>query len=263
MGICTSSSIFTLSDACIRSSWSTFIPAAVVLCLVLLRLLNSVAKNTGHLRWLGLQPMPQFLTLEEAEVSDSADNDSGVQSSGTIEHSAAGNMGYKRIHAYVLALLALVETLLWVSYGSYDIFLHSGHSSLADARSPVQVGAPIVLTFVWFYATLTSLPIAWSSNSNRPGTVPFDLVSIYVAYLVAAAINLSGILYDRMVQGLGGSEVESVVWAMSAKLCLSATFVAFRMPLKIPSHGVRAKAERNVRVFLPRNTICLCADRSE
>ncbi|TFY73932.1 hypothetical protein EWM64_g10080 [Hericium alpestre] len=86
-------------------------------------------------------------------------------------------------HPLALAWIALLETLVWVSIGSFH---------LVQVRSPINIVQPFGTAATWLYATIR--PVI------RPKpTPPYGLFTLYGVHLAVSVLGFVGMFYDKYV----------------------------------------------------------------
>ncbi|KAF9459383.1 multidrug resistance-associated ABC transporter [Collybia nuda] len=235
--LCSDSGPFDFRDPCVRSSWSAIIPATfvVLLCFFSLPVPRPLRKLFGIIK----SPFEQYLTLHEAEALD-------LDSSAEDKVVADEDVGVTRIEvpnvvplwrAVVFAFLGLLETLCWMSYGSFR-FINDSNNVWGGLQAFLIAGA-------WLYTVLR--PIV------RPtATPPFDLFAVYCVQLMAGVLLVGGFLFDYSVAGVPLPPT-IVIFALSANLVILAALlmVVLNMPLAIPSN--RVKKEDIGRIVSPED----------
>lgn len=231
--VCKGSSPLDLSSDCVRSFWSTVLPAVLVVLFTLYRvpLPSQISKALGFVT----SPLTPFLTLEEAEALDaSADKDEGNTTHTTTNATSTGIPLWRTI---VLVWLALAETLVWLSIAAFSSFLSASHpippSTHPSAPPPNLFALLALLTSLsWLYATIR--PIAIPS-----ATLPIDLLALYVVHFVLLVLKVGGAVYDVNVLGIGGPNGLVVLgWGADAVALVVLLGVLWWTPLGIPSERV-------------------------
>lgn len=213
MTICGHSGALEFSDPCIRSAWSSLLPAAfvVLLCVTSLPLPTPLRKITKVIK----SPFTSFLTLPEAEAYDE-----GKVPTGELTGKPSASLWL----TLALSWTALLETVAWVGIGCFK--LSGGDGSIWEAWQA------IILAFSWLYAS--AKPVVSPS-----ATPPFDLVALYIVQLGVGILMLGGIVFDHNIYGvpLPGT---AVIVARSVNLAavVGLLLLLFNMPLAIPSERV-------------------------
>lgn len=235
--VCKGSSPLDLSSDCVRSFWSTVLPAVLVVLFTLYRvpLPSPLRKALGFVT----SPLTPFLTLEEAEALDaSADKDEDNTTYTTTN--AATTTGIPLWRTIVLVWLALAETLVWLSIAAFSSFLSASHPippSTHPSTAPPNLFALLALltSLSWLYATIR--PIAIPS-----ATLPIDLLALYVVHFVLLVLKVGGAVYDVNVLGIGGPNGLVVLgWGADAVVLGVLLGVLWWTPLGIPSERVDRK----------------------
>ncbi|KAG0701637.1 hypothetical protein DFH29DRAFT_925615 [Suillus ampliporus] len=175
--LCPDSNALDLSDACVRTSLSAIVPAALVFALCLF----SVIPIPAFARPLTIaikSPFRTYLTLREAEALDiQRENIGDVVVDNTVP----------LWRTVLLSFVALVQALVWSAVGAYSIITDKVH---------VWMGiAPLFIAATWIYASCK--PVFWP----KP-TVHFDLFALFVLHLVLGIILLGGTIYEHEVVGV-------------------------------------------------------------
>ncbi|KAJ7590252.1 multidrug resistance-associated ABC transporter [Mycena floridula] len=203
MGLCNAGP-FEFADPCIRASWTTILPAALVLALAILT-------------WSPIQsPLVMFLTVPEAEALEiNRQNDPAAE----IEPSPLK----KRLRpSNVFVFIGLVEALCWLAIGLHHI-ITIPHDIWGGLR-------PIIVAFSWSYT------VARPTTS----TAPLDLFSVYCIQLATSLINDGVLLYEHL---LFATPTPSILFlsAISVNLVIIAILliIVLNMPLTVPSRSVK------------------------
>ncbi|KAJ4488293.1 ABC transporter type 1, transmembrane domain-containing protein [Lentinula aciculospora] len=211
--LCPGASPTEFSDVCIRETWSTLVLTVFVFWLYLF-----AAPHMFYPQWviqlaeLVKKPFKTYLTLHEAE--------------------ALGGDEREEVHVeehvplwrtLVFAFVGLVEIILWLATGAYNIAL---------SRSALN---SFLNVFVWSYTV--ARPVLYPSP-----TVPYDLFCIYNLQLVSETFQLGGMLFTRDAFGLPLPSTNIVV-LHAVNLCLVVILLAvvLCMPMAIPSRKVNRK----------------------
>lgn len=193
--LCSNRNPLAFNDACIRALWGAFLPAIVVFLLCL-----SSLPFPGK-RFIK-KPFQQFLTLEEAEAF------SGVS---PVSDS---NVPHKKTPSLILITLALVEILLWVGVGIYEVTVGSSGKIF-----------PFLIAASWIYAFVR--PII-----NYPVvTAPTDLFWLFSFQFSGAVLLLGGAIYD---QTLAPGKV-AISLILNVVVTATLLTVVVSLPLAIPS----------------------------
>lgn len=164
----TAPSPFDWSDACVRTAWSTFAPATLVVLFCVWRtpLPTPVRKITKAFK----SPFESFLTLPEAEAYDSGDEKK-------VEEAK------QKAPLWLTAFLcgaALLETGAWIAVTVYHFII----------GGPAWQG--LVTAAVWLYAALKPAIVSKS-------TPHFDLFALYLVDLLSSLLVLGGAFYNHKV----------------------------------------------------------------
>jgi hypothetical protein len=127
--------------------------------------------------------------------------------------------------AVVFAFMGLMETLGWLSYGSFRL--------VSEPAGFWESTFPFLIAASWLYTVVRPV--------GRPAaTPPFDLLAVYCLQLVAATLKLGGVLFDHEVYGTPLPST-AVIVALTLNLTAVVTLlvIVVNMPLAIPSNRVR------------------------
>ncbi|KAI0752843.1 multidrug resistance-associated ABC transporter [Daedaleopsis nitida] len=210
MTVCGEESLSSLSDACVRGFWSAVVPTALV-GLILLATVPPVHKLVKTIQ----KPFTNFLTLPEAEAL--------LVGEEIVEEEEAPKVPLWR--TLVLSSVSLVETLLWLGIGCYNL--------IVDPENAWNGWRDFLVAATWFYATLR--PVIWPA-----ATVPHDLLTLFSAHLVLGVVTLLGHVYDNYVYEIPmPAPLRLVVYIVNV-LAVSGLFtLVMNMPLGIPSKRVK------------------------
>ncbi|KAH9903343.1 multidrug resistance-associated ABC transporter [Cubamyces lactineus] len=212
MTVCNGASITSLSDPCMRWIWAAVLPFA----LVVLLLVSVIPPIPALLRVLK-KPFKNYLPLPEAEA--------------LLFGEAVANEDAERTdliplwRTLVLSTLSLVECLLWVGIGCYNLAI--------NPQDLWNGGRDILIAITWLYAALC--PIV------RPkATVPIDLFLIYGLHILLSLFVLCGHVYDHYAHAIAFPPT-SVIAVTSAGLVtgLAAFAIVITMPTRVPSRRVK------------------------
>ncbi|KAJ7592171.1 hypothetical protein C8J56DRAFT_932695 [Mycena floridula] len=206
MGLCNAGP-FEFADPCIRATWTTLLPAALVIALTI--------------SWLPLpkrirSPLATFLTVQEAEALDVDGPDDAVAETAPSTLSKI----FRPSNAFVF--LGLVETLSWLAVGLHHFIL--GSRDIWGGLRPIIVG------------------LSWSYSVARPATAtaPIDLFFVYFVQLVVSLTNDGVLLYEHL---LFATPTPSHLFlsAVSANLAINALLltIVLNMPLTVRSSRVK------------------------
>jgi len=151
-------------------------------------------------------PFKQFLTLPEAEASDTPAFPSNPAS---------------RWPHLVFASVGIGQMLAWLAYASYALLARDISASLS-----------FLVAAVWLYSLVRSV-------SNLSPTPPYDLFACYLLLLIGAVLQLGGVLYDHAVGAAPwpGVMVLAVLMANLGAVAL-VLGVLLSMPVGVPSERV-------------------------
>ncbi|EIW82712.1 multidrug resistance-associated ABC transporter [Coniophora puteana RWD-64-598 SS2] len=242
MAVCGGSGPFDFSEPCVRQTWAALFPAAFVLllCAGSLPLPAFVKKRAQN----PLNPFRRFITLQEAEAlaQVKADDAANLNTEAIAEAAAAGDPIYLW-RTLTLALLALLEALVWLAAGSYVLATRAPAASSASASSVWTGASFIVLACSWVYAAC--VPIV------RPrATVHYDLFALYAVHLVCGVLILGGTLYEHRIWNVALPPVWAFAGMIGNLVVVCVLLLAvMTMPMQVPcgvvkpEDGVRVSAE--------------------
>ena len=234
------SRLFDVIDPRMRVSWSSLISAAFVFVLCLFRL--PAPKFSRKYIQMLKAPFETYMTLIQAEAlnGDPMDiDDLGVQK---LEMPKP----YLFWRPTFFALVGLVETLCWLTYGSF-LFI-SGSMDIWDSYPPFLMGVS------WLYTVIRSI-------MRPPVTPPYDLLCVYCLHLIDGLVQLGGIIYDNQVFGTSLPSIFSIFMLVTNLAVVFGLFaVLVSMPLAVPSNRVRK--EDIVSDVYPNFSILGVASRS-
>lgn len=219
MGIqfCSGSNLLAFSDPCVNFLWSSLLPASFIFALCVFQFLTA-KKLVGV-------PFRTYMKLHEAEALDGQAEEKMVE----IGNNDADGEDLPRIvplwRPVVFASVGLVETLAWISYGVY---------LLVNVPSGGWVNAlPLLVAFSWIYTVVRSIV-------RLTATVPFDLFSIYCLQLIAAVLQVGGLIYNLgILRQSPPPFVVTVLLFANLSAVIGLLVIVLRMPLAIPSSRVR------------------------
>ncbi|KAL5521010.1 hypothetical protein ACEPAG_8932 [Sanghuangporus baumii] len=207
-----SSNPFDLEDACIRTTWSAFVPFALV-ALYLLRLLSIRAFS----RFISFSsPLIEFLSLEDAEALDYDESK---------PKGAAENEQIRKRSPFwftiTLTVFGLIETGSWLAVGAYMFAVGD-----KDIRGGILA---FLFAATWLYASL--------KPALKPSVgPPYDLFALYLVHLVGASLMLEGVVFDHDVYD-DPMPRRSVLLGLIANLVVTTGLVALVLsrPLNDPN----------------------------
>ncbi|THH14161.1 hypothetical protein EW146_g6141 [Bondarzewia mesenterica] len=222
MLFCPAATAVQFSNPCIRTFWSTFLPAVLVILFAVASI--PIPTRVRKLTRAFTTPFRHFLTLPEAEALDAAAA-AGDTVAGDEDVNVYGKTPAVPLwKTLVFSWIALLESLTWLAVGSYIAFQGS------------EVVLDIVHAFVaavaWLYAAIR--PVV------RPQpTPPFDLFSLYFLNLALEIYNFGGIIYDLKILDLPlPSPLIIVAHVLNLVAILVLLLVILDMPLAVPSKRV-------------------------
>jgi hypothetical protein len=210
---------FDFSDTCIRTTWAALVPAASV-AVSILALVPKPAFVTRAFDVLA-NSFKTFVSLADAEaicVEEEVDD----------EHLSKVRQNQTNPPFWCsafLALITLVETFIWLAYGSFQLV---GHSE----RRKWTATVPFVQGATWAYA---SVRIALAP---RP-TPHYDLFVLFLAHLSGAILVFVGLLFDTHLDGHHLHPLNIAAYsAHLAGICVLLC-VQLGTPIAVPSPYVR------------------------
>lgn len=226
MGLCDGHGPFDFGNACIRASWSAFLPAALVFALCLSAI--PIPRLFRPVLELLRSPFKSYITLHEAEAIDitavvgetGLDNDDAVDLVGVPKQVPVWR-------TVVFVFVGITQAFCWVANGAYGFY--------SDQESIWNGGLSFFVAAAWMYTVLR--PIA------RPtATPPFDMFALYLALFLAAVLQLGGVIFDHSVLGVPlPSTLTLVALTMNLVVIFVLLTVVLSMPLAIPSSRVDKK----------------------
>ncbi|KAJ7863247.1 hypothetical protein B0H13DRAFT_2237135 [Mycena leptocephala] len=215
MKVCGDSGAFEFEDACVRSSWSTVLPALAVLALCISYL---PVRLPAPLRSLGT-PLKTYLTLHEVEGAD-------FQSSGGEDEPIEVPRGVALWRARLFTVAGLLQTLAWIAAAGF-------HSLTADTVDAWTFTQCLLMAFSWLYTAVR--PIV-----SPPVTAPYDLFSVYVLHVVGGALLLGGHLFDHAVAAVPlPSTLVLIGFSANLVVVFTLLYVTVQMPMNLPSPHVK------------------------
>ncbi|KAF9255059.1 multidrug resistance-associated ABC transporter [Marasmius fiardii PR-910] len=216
---------FEFSSECVRDSWTSVVPVAFVVGLLLVSIFN--ARTTGFGKWVK-GPFGRFLTLQEAESLASDGKEDGGR---TTAADGSPDFNFKIWKAIVLVFVGLAEVICWTVVGSYTFILDD---ALTTTTENIWKGIrPLLLASAWTYTVVRPI-------TRPPKTVPLDLFTLYVILLISGVVQFGGILYGHGVLGYPKpSTVEVVGYSLNLGGVLACLGVVLSMRLAVPSSGIK------------------------
>jgi len=220
--LCQNSGALDFGNPCVRTTWSTLLPAIFVFLLCTKALFPKITqKATKPLS----ETFPHFISLHEAETL----NDNGDKSLADEDVLPESQVEVENLvplwRTIVLSFIALLETLFWLGAACYTFVARS--EDIWDGISSV------VIALTWLYAVCRPI--------MRPtATPPYDLFVLYILHLTMGIILLGGVVYANDVYGVPlppTAVIVGQVFNMIALLMLLG--VVTSMPLGIPSNRVK------------------------
>ena len=175
---------FNFSDPCIRQAWSSFLPLILVFVICLVNISIKIP-IPDRLNLTGFNP---FLNLNDAVALDAVAEKMTRPASG---ESFLDDEGVSKVakppfwRTFLLCIVALLETLAWIAYGSFRVIM----SQKQDDPEPALI-LPFILALPWLYALFRPL-------FKPPLTPPYDLFVLYLAHLAMGVIMLGAVLFNH------------------------------------------------------------------
>ncbi|KAH8099895.1 multidrug resistance-associated ABC transporter [Cristinia sonorae] len=215
--ICERAPLSDFADRCVRDFWGAIIPSALAIFLTLLavpapKFLPAFIQNQVNIIKLYCT---DFLTLPEAESLDAGEDPVALSERTPVP----------LWRSVFLSGFALVETLVWLGYGSYVVVAEP-----ADIWTNVR---PFVVAFAWFYAA--SRPI-----TKPTATPPYDLFLLFLLHFVLGGFMLGGLVYDHRVLDVPyPPALFLVAHAANLVVVLLLVVIILNMPVGVPSKRVK------------------------
>ncbi|KAF8222623.1 hypothetical protein L208DRAFT_1413119 [Tricholoma matsutake] len=196
--------LFSFGDRCIWAFWGSVLPAAVVFIICLFRL--PAPKFTHNFfRRLGA-PFETYLTPLEAE---------GLDTNSNIVEDADG-LTQCRWRPLVFSSVGLVETLTWLTYGSFLLI-----SGPTDAWQPYQ---PLLIAVSWLYTVVRPIrrppatpPSHRSSTLESRSNAYIYAVLAFVCSLLKAQVDLQHLWFGRRAAARIRSELMAAIYEKALK----------------------------------------------
>ncbi|KAJ7865666.1 hypothetical protein B0H13DRAFT_2253973 [Mycena leptocephala] len=200
---------FAFNDACIRASWSAFLPLACSVLFCLASVIPTPKRSS-------LTLFTAFLTLDEAaslsgtpDVAPRPRPPPGTGSKGTT---------------IALASIALLEILLWSGVGIFQF--HIASNPFGTNKIPPT---PFLFALSWVYAFLRPLV-------KRIVVAPLDLFWLYLLQLGGAGLLLGGALFYPTGSGYAHANATGAIVILVANAALTAIplGVVLSLPMALP-----------------------------
>jgi hypothetical protein len=220
MTVCPSSSSFDFRDPCIRIAWASLPPFIFVLVLVLASIPFTIPPGPYQKLFSAIKaPFRSYLTLAEAEALDSDVSDNELPS--TLGKDVAQPAAIRR--TLILSFVGLLQALIWLSIGSYNIVVQESHGFLM-----------VLISLTWLFAALypTTHPVT---------TLPYLLFTIYITHLIGAVILLGGVFWDSSVEGLPFHSGSAFGLEVNLVAVAAVLGVVCGMPVGVPSKRVKSE----------------------
>lgn len=204
---------------CVRAAWTSLLPTAVVLVVVLYKLPISLPGPVSRFFALLRSPFTSFLTLPEAEGILYADK--------TLPESDAEDAQDKLPlwRTIVLSTLSLLEAIAWAGFGAEHLVV----AHRADDLKAFTTWSPFLIALSWFYSTLRLI--------LRPQPTPsYDLFTLWLLYFIGAVLTVGTVLYDRTAYDIPFPG-NGIMLVLVANLVTTAFLVLnmLSLPIAIPS----------------------------
>jgi len=179
--LCQNSGALDFGNPCVRTTWSTLLPAIFVFLLCTKALFPEITqKATKPLS----ESFPHFISLHEAEAL----NDGGEKSLTDEDVLPESRVEVENLvplwRTILLSFIALLETLFWLGAACYTFIARS--EDVWDGISSV------LIALTWLYAVCRPI--------MRPtATPPYDLFVLYILHLTMGITHLGGVVYAKDV----------------------------------------------------------------
>jgi len=239
MPLCDAAGPFDFENSCIRATWTSLLPAAFVFVLCIFALpLPRVLRNVTI---FGATFQP-FLTLEEAEAMNASVD--GREYVATVPRKGAVAPLWRTA---VLVFVGLAETLVWLTYGSYNL--------TNDFGTPWVKTLPFFVAFSWLYTVVRPVvrPIV---------TAPLDLFYVYLTLLLASVLQLGSIAYDYAVFDVPSpSTVNILALLLNFFAILELFTIILSIPFAIPSEQANEQLDASVFALIHSSFTDICAGK--
>lgn len=220
--LCQNSGALDFGNPCVRTTWSTLLPAIFVFLLCTKALFPKITlKATKPLS----ETFPHFISLQEAEALDGSGDkplaDEDVLSESQVEVENLVPLW----RTIVLSFIALLETLFWLGTACYTFVVRS--EDIWDGISSA------VISLTWLYAACRPI--------MRPtATPPYDLFVLYIIHLTMGITLLGGVVYANDVYYIPLPPTAVIIGqAFNIIAVIMLLGVVISMPLGIPSNRVK------------------------
>lgn len=215
-GLCHGARPLDLGDPCIRDTWATLAPAALVALLLITSIpLPAFARRPFD---IAKAPFRTFLTLPEAEALDA-----GAPLDEAAAEPDAGKDRAPLWRTLLLSGIALIEALAWTTRGSF---------ALVTAQPPAWPAArPFLVALAWVYAA--ARPLA------KPQPTPaYDLFALALLKLLGTVLVFGGRLYDAHLYALPLPTLLIVGYSAELLALAGILLVLLSTPIGVPSARV-------------------------
>jgi hypothetical protein len=231
MRLCRHPGLWDLSDECVRTSWSAFVPVAfiAIICLSYVTPPRGLVRNILADIKLPFQP---YLTLPEAEALGTADAKIANLTEDVVQGKTDAPVTLPLWRTVVLSWVALLVALVWLSLGSFLL--------ITDAQNLWRGIQRILISFSWLYAS--ARPVV-----HPAATPPYELFTLYIIHLSTGVLLLGGALYDtNVLDRPAPTNIVLVGLVGNIVAILILLGVVLKIPLAIRSR--RARGEDLVRI---------------
>ncbi|KAI6042761.1 hypothetical protein EDC04DRAFT_3058052 [Pisolithus marmoratus] len=214
---CGNSGLFDISNACVQSFWSSFVPALLTVTLVLFSLVPLFPTLLARVRDGIKTPFRPYVVLEEDETLETS-VDTQDDSTNNIHTTPF-------IYQWRLALLvfiALLEFFAWTAFGIYDLVRDEGDSRIATSS--------IVIGLTWLYNVLKP------ALRPRP-TAYIDVFILYITHFVFGVIRIGTSIY--YLHTTPPTTLEWIGMSLNLVAITAGLGIISIMPLQIPSDDLR------------------------
>ncbi|KAI0357032.1 multidrug resistance-associated ABC transporter [Trametes cingulata] len=217
MSACDGTSVFTHWDPCVRGFWVAVLPFAFV---VLVLVVNIPPFRT--LLLCAKKPFIDFLPLPEATFLIAEEDQERKKEESVL------SLG----HTLLLSTVSLIESLLWLSIGCYDLLVYT-----QDAWVGIS---SFLIAATWFYAAirLIARPVV---------TVPYDLLVLFGLHLLLGLVTTCGHLYDRYVFATPMPSPLLLITQLVNLVIVAGAFAAImNVPLAVPSKHIQDEIGKTI-----------------
>lgn len=217
MAVCRSSDLLDFGDHCIRTAWASLPPFIFALVVILASIPVIIPPGPYQELFSAIKgPFRTYLTLAEAEASDSDVSHDELTSSDATQPATLWR-------TLILTFIGLLQSLIWLSIGSYSIFTGEPHGYLM-----------LLISFAWLFAALYLV-------FHPTNTPPYSVLTIYLMHLIGGVILLGGVFWDSSVEGLPLRSIDTFGLAANLGAVVFLLGVVCGIPVGVPSKRVKAE----------------------